>query len=179
MAASSGMSTRESEDSRDLLRDPVREVRRRFRAAISLSPKGLGRVEQGSEETARSVESAEALESRSIWLVQTQMKELQVRLSKLGAFARDGSAACRLRLYQHVDWNARVGENVGQGDADKVGWDNRGQAQRKTEKERRKKNWLNPRPHLKGSQEYGTGKLNYPPRSTSNVNPQLNALHGD
>jgi hypothetical protein len=115
MAVSSGMSTRESEDSTDLLRDPVREVRRRFRAEISLSPKGLGRVEQGSEETARSVESAEALESRSIWLVQTQMKELQVRLSKLGAFARDGSAACRLRLYQHVGWNAHVGENVRQG----------------------------------------------------------------
>ena len=115
MAVSSGMSTREGEDSTDLLRDPVREVRRRFRADMSLSPKGLGRVEQGSEETARSVESAEALESSSIWLVQTQMKELQVRVSKLGAFAPDGSAACRLRLYQHVGWNARVGEKVGQG----------------------------------------------------------------
>lgn len=146
MAVSLGMPTRESEDSTDLLRDPVCEVRRRFRAEISLSPKGLGRVEQGSEETARSVESAEALESRSIWLVQTQMKELQVRLSKLGAFARDGSAACRLRLYQHVGCNARVGENVGHGDANQGGITENKSNTGLRRKGRRKKNWLSPRP---------------------------------
>lgn len=66
--------------STDLLREPepVSEVRRRFRAQ-SPSSKGLGRVEEGSEEAARSRDS-EALESCSIWL-------------KLEAFAREGSSA--------------------------------------------------------------------------------------
>ena len=41
-----------------LLEAPLREVRRRFRDEMSLSSKGFGRVEQGSEETARSLESS-------------------------------------------------------------------------------------------------------------------------
>jgi hypothetical protein len=45
----------ESRVSTERLRDPLaKDVRRRF-LATSLSPKGLGRVEQGSEETARSL----------------------------------------------------------------------------------------------------------------------------
>lgn len=50
---------------------PPREVRRRFREERSLSSKGLGRVEQGSEETARSLGSS-ATEAWSIWVVQRQ-----------------------------------------------------------------------------------------------------------
>jgi len=58
--------------STDLLREaPLREVRRRFREEISLSSKGLGRVEQGSEETARSLDWT-GLEAWSIWLVQSE-----------------------------------------------------------------------------------------------------------
>lgn len=40
--------------STDELLEPEREVLRRFREEESPSSKGLGRVEQGSEETARS-----------------------------------------------------------------------------------------------------------------------------
>jgi hypothetical protein len=41
-----------------LLEGPLSEVRRRFLEETSLSSKGFGRVEQGSEETARSLESS-------------------------------------------------------------------------------------------------------------------------
>jgi hypothetical protein len=41
-----------------LLEVPLREVRRRFRDEMSPSSKGFGRVEQGSEETARSLDSS-------------------------------------------------------------------------------------------------------------------------
>jgi len=40
--------------STDLLRDPPRDIRGRFLEEASLSSKGFGRVEQGSEEAARS-----------------------------------------------------------------------------------------------------------------------------
>ncbi len=56
-----GESWEEVTVSTDWLRDgPPREweVRRRFRDDILLSSKGLGRVEAGSEETARSLESS-------------------------------------------------------------------------------------------------------------------------
>ena len=49
----------ESTISRDRLREaPVSEVRRRFREETSVSSKGFGRVVQGSEETARSLDSS-------------------------------------------------------------------------------------------------------------------------
>ena len=58
--------------STDLLREaPLREVRRRFREEISPSSKGLGRVEQGSDETARSLDCT-GLESWSIWVTQKE-----------------------------------------------------------------------------------------------------------
>lgn len=48
---------------------PLREVRRRLRAEEpSSSSKGLGRVEQGSEETARSLDSDGDLAGWSIWM---------------------------------------------------------------------------------------------------------------
>jgi hypothetical protein len=48
----------ESMVSTERLRDPLaKDVRRRFRAT-PLSSKGLGRVEQGSEETARSLDGS-------------------------------------------------------------------------------------------------------------------------
>lgn len=55
----------------DLLREaPEREVRRRFREEMSPSSKGFGRVEQGSEETARSLDSTLLAAGGSIWLLQ-------------------------------------------------------------------------------------------------------------
>lgn len=48
---------------------PLREVRRRLRAEDPSSSKGFGRVEQGSEETARSLDSDGDLEGRSIWML--------------------------------------------------------------------------------------------------------------
>lgn len=47
---------------------PLREVRRRLRAEEPSSSKGLGRVEQGSEETARSLDSDGDLAGWSIWM---------------------------------------------------------------------------------------------------------------
>lgn len=79
-----------------------------------MSSKGLGLVELGSEEMARSRDS-EDLESRSIWLVQLEgrgmLLELQIRTrSKLETFAPEGSSAGR-RLNWHVGcWNVG-GEN--------------------------------------------------------------------
>jgi hypothetical protein len=48
--------------STERLRDPLaRDVRRRFREDKSLSSKGLGRVEQGSKEAARSLDGSTAV----------------------------------------------------------------------------------------------------------------------
>lgn len=46
---------------------PLREVRRRLRAEEPSSSKGFGRVEQGSEDTARSFDSDGDSVERSIW----------------------------------------------------------------------------------------------------------------
>lgn len=59
---------------------PLREVRRRLRAEEPSSSNGFGRVEQGSEETARSLDSDRDLEGWSIWILaaghrQREMKE--------------------------------------------------------------------------------------------------------
>lgn len=70
-AAAASVSSRDCTVSTDLLREPAWEVRRRFRAEISPSVKGFGRVEQGSDETALSRDS-EYLDSCSIWLAQTR-----------------------------------------------------------------------------------------------------------
>jgi hypothetical protein len=51
--------------STDLLRDPPPEIRCRFLDECSSLSKGFGRVEQGSEETARSRDNS--TDSRSIW----------------------------------------------------------------------------------------------------------------
>lgn len=66
-----------------LLEAPLREVRRRFLEEISPSSKGLGRVEQGSEETARSLDWT-GLEAGSIWLVQSEKAGRQLFLRKRG-----------------------------------------------------------------------------------------------
>jgi hypothetical protein len=83
--------------STDLLREPEREVRRRFLAeTMSLSSKGLGRIELGSEERARS-RGSEDPESPSICVMQTGLGEDRQLQTKLGAFAREGPAAGRLQ----------------------------------------------------------------------------------
>jgi hypothetical protein len=51
--------------STDLLREPPPEIRCRFLEECSSLSKGFGRVEQGSEETARSRDNS--TDSRSIW----------------------------------------------------------------------------------------------------------------
>ena len=51
--------------STDLLREPPLEIRCRFLAECSSSSNGFGRVEQGSEETARSRDNSG--DSSSIW----------------------------------------------------------------------------------------------------------------
>jgi len=51
--------------STDLLREPPPEIRCRFLEELSSLSKGFGRVEQGSEETARSRDNS--TDSRSIW----------------------------------------------------------------------------------------------------------------
>ncbi len=64
--------------STDLLRELPLEIRCRFRADCSSSSKGFGRVEQGSEETARSRDNS--TDSRSIW--QEKVRWSLVRLSQ-------------------------------------------------------------------------------------------------
>lgn len=80
--------------STDRLRETLlREVRRRFRDEISLSSKGLGRVEQGSEETARSRESS-GCRAPAIWLVQSKyLVKLLLGLHYGGSCARGDPAA--------------------------------------------------------------------------------------
>lgn len=71
---------------------PLREVRRRLMEESSRSSKGLGRVEQGSEETARSLDSAGDLEAWSIWLVRVGIAGC-LEAQRRGSYARDSSAA--------------------------------------------------------------------------------------
>ena len=67
-----GEAGKELRVSADRLGDSLaRDVRRRFREERSLSSKGLGRVEQGSEETARSLDGS-AVEASAIGLVQEE-----------------------------------------------------------------------------------------------------------
>ena len=60
-------------ESTDLLLEPPRDIRCRFLEEFSLSSKGLGRVEQGSEEVARSRDSSAG--SWSIWQIPKASKE--------------------------------------------------------------------------------------------------------
>lgn len=65
----SGVLREDLGDSTDRLREaPLREVRRRLRAEQPSSLKGFGRVEPGSEETARSLDSVGDFEADSIWM---------------------------------------------------------------------------------------------------------------
>jgi hypothetical protein len=61
--------------STDLLRDPPRDTRCRFLEEASLSSNGFGRVEQGSEEAARSRDNSAG--SWSIWQIHGASKEFE------------------------------------------------------------------------------------------------------
>ena len=60
--------------STDLLREPPRDVLCRFREKASLPLKGFGRVEQGSEEAARSRDNSTG--SWSIWQLTRSSKKV-------------------------------------------------------------------------------------------------------
>jgi hypothetical protein len=90
------MSCTERTVSMDRLREPDSDVRRRFRDEWSLSSNGLGLVEEGSEETARSLGSGD-LEAWSIGMVQGGYAAQVLELQRRHTVARDGSAAAAQR----------------------------------------------------------------------------------
>ena len=93
VSSRSGMGSETSENlavSTDLLLDPPRDTLCRFLEEWSLSSKGLRRVEQGSEETARSRDNSAG--SRSIWQ-ETRSKDIWGGVVKCGCPTAKSSKA--------------------------------------------------------------------------------------
>lgn len=75
---------------------PDGEVRRRFRDVISLSSKGFGRVEQGSEETARSLGSRGLPACWSIWFVRIENDGMMLQLLGRASFIGKPGSSCKV-----------------------------------------------------------------------------------